>query len=84
MLCHNFVVLIFYYLILCIFITDNVLEIIELTSKTDDYSEPNSTISNISMVREIVKRCGFKSNIIANPNVNKKLPDDQLKDAFKR
>lgn len=64
--------------------SDNVLEIIELTSKTDEYSEPTSAIQNVAMVREIVKRCGFKSNVISNPNLIKKLPDDQLKDVYKR
>lgn len=48
------------------------------------YSEPTSTINNIVMLREIVKKCGFKSNLTSNPHLNKKQSDEHLKDAFKR
>lgn len=67
-----------------IFITDNVLTIIELVSNSYMYSEPTSTINNIVMLREIVKKCGFKSNLTSNPHLNKKQSDEHLKDAFKR
>jgi len=48
------------------------------------YSEPTSVINNIAVLREIVKKCGFKSNLTSNPNISKKSSDDHLKDVFKR
>lgn len=65
------------------FITDNIFEIIELTNNVCSYSEPSSAIDNIAILREIVKKCGFKSNLTTNPNYVKKI-DDHLKDAFRR
>jgi len=41
-------------------------------------------MDNVLILREIVKKCGFKSNLTSNPNKNKKLSDDHLKDAIKR
>lgn len=63
---------------------ENVLEIIEYVKSEHIYSEPESVINNVPIIREIVKKCGFKCNIISRPNTNKKLNDDHLKDAFKR
>jgi hypothetical protein len=48
------------------------------------YFEPTSLIDNVSILREIVKKCGFKSNLTSNPNTNKKPTDEHLKDAIKR
>jgi hypothetical protein len=67
-----------------IFITDNVLEIIGFIDGADNYSKPTSIIENISMLREITKKCGFKSNMIPNPNISKQPSDKYIKDAFKR
>lgn len=60
------------------------MEIIELLNNTHMYSEPTSVINNIAVLREIVKKCGFKSNLTSNPNISKKSSDDHLKDVFKR
>lgn len=85
MLCGNFKFYNCGYLIYSytLFITDNILEIIEMTNNVCLYSEPSSVIDNISILREIVKKCGFKSNLTTNPNHVKKI-DDHLKDAFRR
>jgi len=56
----------------------------ELVRNAHIYSEPTSVIDNVPLLREIVKKCGFNSNIISNPHKNKKLFDDYLKDAVKR
>lgn len=66
------------------FITDNVLKIIDLSQNSHINFEPTSLIDNVSVLREIVKKCGFKSNLTSNPNTNKKSSDDHLKDAIKR
>uniref|UniRef100_A0A2S2Q7J1 Translation initiation factor IF-2 n=1 Tax=Sipha flava TaxID=143950 RepID=A0A2S2Q7J1_9HEMI len=63
---------------------DNVLEIIGFIDGADNYSKPTSIIENISMLREITKKCGFKSNMIPNPNISKQPSDKYIKDAFKR
>lgn len=65
-------------------ITDNILQIIEFVENAHMYSEPTSEIDNVLLLREIVKKCGFKSNLILHPNKNEQLTDDHLKDAFKR
>lgn len=65
-------------------LTDNVLKIIELVRNAHIYSEPTSVINNVPLLSEIVKKCGFKSNLVSNPNKSKKSSDDHLKDAFKR
>lgn len=67
-----------------IFITDNVLKIIGYISGANNYSKPTSVIENVSMLREITKKCGFKSNLISNPNLNKQSSNEYIKDAFKR
>ncbi|XP_027844790.2 translation initiation factor IF-2, mitochondrial [Aphis gossypii] len=63
---------------------DNVLKIIDLSQNSHINFEPTSLIDNVSVLREIVKKCGFKSNLTSNPNTNKKSSDDHLKDAIKR
>ncbi|XP_060841242.1 translation initiation factor IF-2, mitochondrial isoform X1 [Rhopalosiphum padi] len=63
---------------------DNILKIIELGQNSHMYFEPTSLIDNVSILREIVKKCGFKSNLTSNPNTNKKPTDEHLKDAIKR
>lgn len=60
------------------------MEIIGYVKNSDIYYESSSAIDNVLILREIVKKCGFKSNLISNPNIKKKPSDDHLKDAFKR
>lgn len=60
------------------------MEIIGFVNNAYMYYEPSSVIDNVQILREIVKKCGFKSNLISNPNIKKKLSEDHLKDAFKR
>lgn len=66
-----------------IIFTDNVLGIIEIIDNTHTYFKPTSVLNNIAVLCEIVKKCGFKSNLISNPNISKK-SENHLKDAYKR
>ncbi|VVC33349.1 Translation protein, beta-barrel domain,Translation initiation factor IF- 2, domain [Cinara cedri] len=64
---------------------DNVIQIIEyVISPSLNDIDPNVAIENVPLLREIVKKCGFKCNLTSNPSKSKKSSDNHLKDAVKR
>ncbi|XP_050532177.1 translation initiation factor IF-2, mitochondrial isoform X2 [Daktulosphaira vitifoliae] len=63
---------------------DNVLDIMEYVEDSEIYSKPESRFENLSLLRQVVKKCGYKCRMVSNPNTIIKSRDYQPKDAFKR
>ncbi|XP_050437439.1 translation initiation factor IF-2, mitochondrial isoform X2 [Adelges cooleyi] len=64
--------------------TDNIIQIMEYVKDSQMYSKPNSPIDDVPVLKEIAKKCGFKSNIVSNPNTKNKSTNHEEKDAVKR
>ncbi|XP_050437440.1 translation initiation factor IF-2, mitochondrial isoform X3 [Adelges cooleyi] len=56
----------------------------EYVKDSQMYSKPNSPIDDVPVLKEIAKKCGFKSNIVSNPNTKNKSTNHEEKDAVKR